>query len=115
MTEMVTVGGIRYRKADAAEQNLQADSKAHQKKVAEGEAPVGMTESAFKALNPDQPEARKAAGGRDDVNGTKTLNTSTTGNARGSRRNADNDPAGVGADGKPGNAAAQGAPTGNDK
>lgn len=86
MTEMVTVGGIRYRKADAAEQGLQADSKAHQKRVAEGTAPVGVTEKVFKAANPnaDKPEStRKASGARDKTNGTQPLNSGQAAGAAG--------------------------------
>lgn len=61
MAEMVTVGGIRFRSEDAAREGFTADSKAHQKLIAEGKAPTGVSEAIWKASQKDTP-ARKAAG-----------------------------------------------------
>lgn len=82
MAEMVTVGGIRYRAEDAKRLGLTPDTKAHAKKVAANEAPVGLSEAEFKLTQAAATTARKAAGKTDPAN-TAVVGTQPAGGATG--------------------------------
>lgn len=79
MAEMVTVGGVRYRKEDAAKLNLTPDSKSYAKKIAENEVVVGTPESAYKETT-----ATAAKGGRKAAGTAGTTATTPVGTAQAS-------------------------------
>lgn len=74
MTEMVTVGGIRYRAEDAKRLKLTPDTKAFAKKIADNEVEIGTSEAAYKAS-----QAVAAKGGRKAAGTAETPATGVVG------------------------------------